>query len=106
LLVKNDEEEGVVMREKSTQLVLGATMPTDTQALTQGTTPPAIQEWEHDMTQTFPSMTSRSVQAMADEVWAWCEKARAFGRTVTVKIKHADFPTGHAHPNPACDRHV
>jgi DNA polymerase-4 len=31
------------------------------------------------------------VQAMADEVWAWCEKARAFGRTVTVKIKYADF---------------
>ena len=28
---------------------------------------------------------------MADEVWAWCEKAQAFGRTVTVKIKYADF---------------
>ena len=31
------------------------------------------------------------VTAMADEVWAWCEKARAFGRTVTVKVKFADF---------------
>jgi DNA polymerase IV len=31
------------------------------------------------------------VQAMADDVWAWCEKASAFGRTVTVKIKFADF---------------
>jgi DNA polymerase IV len=31
------------------------------------------------------------VQAMADEVWAWCEKAQAFGRTVTVKIKYANF---------------
>jgi DNA polymerase IV len=31
------------------------------------------------------------VQAMADEVWAWCAKAQAFGRTVTVKIKFADF---------------
>jgi DNA polymerase-4 len=31
------------------------------------------------------------VQAMADEVWAWCAKAGAFGRTVTVKIKFADF---------------
>ena len=31
------------------------------------------------------------VVAMADEVWAWCEKANAFGRTVTVKIKYADF---------------
>jgi DNA polymerase IV len=31
------------------------------------------------------------VQAMADEVWAWCAKAQEFGRTVTVKIKFADF---------------
>ena len=31
------------------------------------------------------------VVAMADEVWAWCEKANAFGRTVTVKVKFADF---------------
>jgi len=31
------------------------------------------------------------VQAMADEVWAWCEKASMFGRTVTVKVKFADF---------------
>ena len=29
--------------------------------------------------------------AMADDVWAWCEKAQVFGRTVTVKIKFADF---------------
>ncbi len=28
---------------------------------------------------------------MADDVWAWCEKAQAFGRTVTVKVKFADF---------------
>lgn len=31
------------------------------------------------------------VLRMADEVWAWCEKARAFGRTVTVKVKFQDF---------------
>jgi nucleotidyltransferase/DNA polymerase involved in DNA repair len=31
------------------------------------------------------------VEAMADDVWAWCEKAKAFGRTVTVKAKFADF---------------
>jgi DNA polymerase-4 len=31
------------------------------------------------------------IGAMADEVWAWCEKAKAFGRTVTVKVKFADF---------------
>ena len=29
--------------------------------------------------------------AMADDVWAWCEKTNARGRTVTVKIKWADF---------------
>lgn len=28
---------------------------------------------------------------MADDVWAWCERRQAFGRTVTVKIKYADF---------------
>jgi DNA polymerase IV len=31
------------------------------------------------------------VAAMAADVWAWCEKAGAFGRTVTVKVKFADF---------------
>lgn len=31
------------------------------------------------------------VLGQADEVWAWCEKAEAFGRTVTVKVKYADF---------------
>jgi DNA polymerase-4 len=33
----------------------------------------------------------REVLGQADEVWAWCAKANAFGRTVTVKIKYADF---------------
>ena len=28
---------------------------------------------------------------MADDVWSWCETTRAFGRTVTVKVKFADF---------------
>jgi DNA polymerase-4 len=28
---------------------------------------------------------------MADEVWRWCEKANSRGRTVTVKIKWANF---------------
>jgi DNA polymerase-4 len=31
------------------------------------------------------------VEAMSDDVWAWCDKAKAFGRTVTVKVKFADF---------------
>lgn len=28
---------------------------------------------------------------MADDVWNWCERRQAFGRTVTVKIKYRDF---------------
>jgi DNA polymerase IV len=40
---------------------------------------------------TTPADIEAGVAAMADEVWTWCEKARMFGRTVTVKIKYADF---------------
>jgi len=40
---------------------------------------------------TDPSAIEAGVLAMADEVWAWCEKTRVSGRTVTVKIKYADF---------------
>jgi DNA polymerase-4 len=40
---------------------------------------------------TDSSAIEAGVVAMADEVWAWCEGARSFGRTVTVKIKFADF---------------
>ena len=38
-----------------------------------------------------PATVENGVIAMADDVWNWCEKANAFGRTVTVKIKYADF---------------
>jgi DNA polymerase-4 len=31
------------------------------------------------------------VLRMADDVWAWCEKRQAFGRTATVKVQYADF---------------
>jgi len=31
------------------------------------------------------------VRAMAEDVWAWCEKHQIFGHTVTVKIKYASF---------------
>ena len=40
---------------------------------------------------TEASDIEREVLGQADEVWAWCVKANAFGRTVTVKIKYADF---------------
>ncbi|HEY4276029.1 MAG TPA: DNA polymerase IV [Rhizomicrobium sp.] len=40
---------------------------------------------------TDASAIEREVLGQADEVWAWCQKANAFGRTVTVKIKYANF---------------
>ena len=33
------------------------------------------------------------VEALADEVWGWCERTGVFGRTVTVKLRYADFRT-------------
>jgi DNA polymerase-4 len=40
---------------------------------------------------TDPLAIEAGVLAMADDVWAWCEKTGGRGRTVTVKIKWADF---------------
>lgn len=40
---------------------------------------------------TDPDAIEAGVAAMADEVWAWCEKTGSRGRTVTVKVKWADF---------------
>jgi DNA polymerase IV len=38
-----------------------------------------------------PAKIEARVITIADDVWAWCEKTNARGRTVTVKIKWADF---------------
>jgi DNA polymerase IV len=40
---------------------------------------------------TDPDQIEAGVIAMANDVWAWCEKTGPHGRTVTVKIKWADF---------------
>lgn len=40
---------------------------------------------------TDPAAIEAGVLAMADDVWAWCERTGGRGRTVTVKIKWADF---------------
>ena len=45
--------------------------------------------FDRDLTE--PAEIEAGVLRMADDVWAWCEKAQAFGRTVTVKIKFQDF---------------
>jgi len=38
-----------------------------------------------------PTRIEAGVLEMADDVWVWCEKTGRRGRTVTVKIKWADF---------------
>ncbi len=40
---------------------------------------------------TAPAEIEAGVEAMASAVWAWCERATTFGRTVSVKVKFADF---------------
>ncbi len=45
--------------------------------------------FESDLTE--PSAIEAGVLAMAGDVWVWCEKSDAYGRTVTVKVKWADF---------------
>ena len=45
--------------------------------------------FDHDLVD--PADIETGVIAMADEVWDWCEKTRARARTVTVKVKWADF---------------
>ena len=40
--------------------------------------------FERDLTS--PAEIEAGAEAMADDVWGWCEKASAFGRTVTVKV--------------------
>ena len=48
-------------------------------------------ETTFDQDHTAPEPIEAGVLAMADDVWAWCEKTSARARTVTVKIKWADF---------------
>jgi DNA polymerase-4 len=38
-----------------------------------------------------PARIEAGVLAMADDVWEWCERTGQRGRTVTVKVKWADF---------------
>ncbi len=45
--------------------------------------------FDRDLTE--PAEIQAGVSRMADDVWRWCEARQAFGRTVTVKVKYADF---------------
>ncbi|WP_421996232.1 DNA polymerase IV [Reyranella sp.] len=38
-----------------------------------------------------PDEIERGVASVLDDVWSWCERTGTRGRTVTVKIKYADF---------------
>ena len=42
---------------------------------------------------TEPGDIEIGLLGQADDVWEWCERTQIFGRTVTVKIKYADFKT-------------
>jgi len=45
--------------------------------------------------------------ALAEKVWSWCEKNAAYGRTVTVKVKYADFEQltrSHSQPHAVSSR--
>jgi DNA polymerase-4 len=48
-------------------------------------------ETTFDQDHTAPEPIEAGVLAMADDVWAWCEKTGGRARTVTVKVKWADF---------------
>lgn len=38
-----------------------------------------------------PAEIERGVASVLDDVWSWCERTGILGRTVTVKVKYADF---------------
>ena len=40
-----------------------------------------------------PARVEAAVLTLADEVWGWCVKSGMHGRTVTVKLRYADFRT-------------
>ncbi|WP_343699027.1 DNA polymerase IV [Caulobacter sp.] len=48
-------------------------------------------ETTFDQDHVAPGPIEAGVLEMADDVWAWCEKTGARARTVTVKVKWADF---------------
>jgi len=54
-----------------------------------------------------PHEVEAGIAALADEVWDWCERNRWFGRTVTVKLRYADFKTvtrSRTKPGPVASR--
>jgi len=56
---------------------------------------------------TDPGEIEAGVLGQADDVWGWCERAGAFGRTVTVKVKFGDFQQitrSRSHPAPVTSR--
>jgi len=59
-------------------------------------------ETTFDRDLTDPADIERGVLQMADDVWGWCEKAGAFGRTATVKIKFQDFRQITRSPSLSC----
>ena len=50
-------------------------------------------ETTYDRDLAEPAEVEAAVEALAEKVWAWCEKAGMAGRTVTLKLRWADFRT-------------
>jgi len=50
-------------------------------------------ETTYDRDLATPAEVEAATAALADEVWAWCAKHDMHGRTVTVKLRYADFHT-------------
>ncbi|MBY8827828.1 DNA polymerase IV [Hephaestia mangrovi] len=64
-------------------------------------------ETTFDVDLTDPAAIEAGLIGQADDVWAWCEKAEMYGRTVTTKIKFADFKIAtrsRTLPRPVADR--
>jgi len=50
-------------------------------------------ETTYDRDLATPAEVEGAIVALANEVWAWCAKNGALGRTVTIKLRYADFHT-------------
>ena len=48
-------------------------------------------ETTYDRDLASPDEVENGIQALANEVWGWCERTGKMGRTVTVKLRWADF---------------
>ena len=66
-------------------------------------------ETTFDRDLTVSAEIEAGVLRMADDVWAWCDRTQAFGRTVSVKVKYQDFQLvtrSRSHPALVADHRI